>query len=150
MPHAMIVLCGAPQEGDMLREIEAAAGLQAVAVAELALRPLLALCEAAHSMISVDTGPAHAAAALGLPLLVMYGAESPGDWLPRSPDGSPVVSVGGPPDATRVDEISVDAVFDAWTRLAHLVPARTTQSSVATASHDSLAPAKSNNIVGVR
>ena len=106
----------------MLRQIQAVAALDSVAVAELPLRPLLAFCESAHSMISVDTGPAHAAAALGLPLVVMYGAESPQNWLPRSPCGTPVLGVGGPPARTRVDQISVDAVFESWETLLQRSP----------------------------
>ena len=98
----------------MLEEIQRAATLPQLVVAELPLRRLLALCACAHSMISIDTGPAHAAAAMGLPLVVMYGAETPRRWLPRSPSGSPVVSVGGPPRATRVDQIEVDEVFNTW------------------------------------
>ena len=98
----------------MLEEIQRAATLAQLVVAELPLRRLLALCACAHSMISIDTGPAHAAAAMGLPLVVMYGAEAPRRWLPRSPTGSPVVAVGGPPRATRVDQIAVDEVFNAW------------------------------------
>jgi heptosyltransferase-2/heptosyltransferase-3 len=113
MPEAVIVLCGAPQEGPMLEEIQRAATLAQLVVAELPLRRLLALCACAHSMISIDTGPAHAAAAMGLPLVVLYGAEAPRRWLPRSPSGSPVVPVGGPPRA-RVDEIAVDEVFNTW------------------------------------
>jgi heptosyltransferase-2/heptosyltransferase-3 len=73
--------------------------------------------ELAHSMISVDTGPAHAAAALGLPLLVLYGAESPRQWLPRRPSGSPVVALGGPPRSTRVDQITAEEVFEQWRAL---------------------------------
>ena len=114
MPEAVIVLCGAPQEGPMLEEIQRAATLAQLVVAELPLRRLLALCACAHSMISIDTGPAHAAAAMGLPLVVMYGAEAPRRWLPRSPTGSPVVAVGGSPRATRVDQIAVDEVFNSW------------------------------------
>jgi ADP-heptose:LPS heptosyltransferase len=117
MPHALIVLRGAREEVPMLEQIQAAAGLEAVVVAGLDLRQFFALCESAHSMISVDTGPAHAAAALGLPLVVMYGGGSPRHWLPRSPSGSPVLGVGGPPVSERVDQISVDAVFDAWCTL---------------------------------
>ena len=98
----------------MLEEIRAAARLQNVAVVGTDLRQLFALCEAAHSMISVDTGPAHAAAALSVPLVVLYGAESPRYWLPRSPYGSPVVSVGGPPVSHRADQVSVEQVFAAW------------------------------------
>jgi heptosyltransferase-2/heptosyltransferase-3 len=117
MPASLIALCGAPEEGPMLQEIQRAAGLQDVVAAELPLRQLLALTESAHSMISVDTGPAHAAAALGLPLVVMFGAQSKRQWLPRSPSGSAVVGIGGPPVSNRVDQIAVEEVFSAWCSL---------------------------------
>jgi ADP-heptose:LPS heptosyltransferase len=117
MPDALIVLRGSQEETPMLEGIQAATGLEAVVVAGLDLRHLFAFCESVHSMISVDTGPAHAAAALGLPLVVMYGAEAQRYWLPRSPSGSPVIGVGGPPESVRVDQIPVAAVFDAWCAL---------------------------------
>ena len=109
-----VVLCGAPQEGGLLREIEMSVASANVVAAELRLRQLLALSESAHSMVSVDTGPAHAAAALGLPLVVLFGAESQRVWLPRSSSGSTVLGLGGPPYSHRVDEISLDAVYSAW------------------------------------
>jgi heptosyltransferase-2/heptosyltransferase-3 len=68
-------------------------------------------------MISVDSGPAHAAAALDLPLLVLFGGHSQAEWLPRSASGSPVIGIGGPPTSTRLDQISEDAVFEAWLTL---------------------------------
>jgi hypothetical protein len=138
MPAALIMLRGVREELQMLEELRTAAGLDwsggtgaavavtspagsgdvpsgdSVVVAEVGLRRLFALCEASHSMISVDTGPAHAAAALGLPLVVMYGAEEQRFWLPRSPTDSAVIGVGGPPHSVRVDQIPVEAVFDAW------------------------------------
>ena len=117
LPQAVIVLCGAPRESLLLEWIAAATQLPAVAAAELPLPRLLALCARSHSMISVDTGPAHAAAALGLPLVVLFGAHSQQQWLPRSPTGSPVSGVGGPPQSNRLDQISVEAVFAAWCAL---------------------------------
>ncbi len=117
LPQAVILLCGAPRESLLLEWIAAAAQLPAVTAAELPLPRLLALCARAHSMISVDTGPAHAAAALGLPLAVLFGAHSQQQWLPRSPTGSPVSGVGGPPQSNRLDQISVEAVFAAWCAL---------------------------------
>jgi heptosyltransferase-2/heptosyltransferase-3 len=117
MPDALLLLCGAPMEALMLQEIRSTSQLAAVAVADLPLRQLLALCEVAHSMISVDTGPAHAAAALSVPLLVMFGAEPQQLWLARSPSLSPVLGVGGPPNSVRVDQLAVDDVFDAWCAL---------------------------------
>jgi ADP-heptose:LPS heptosyltransferase len=117
LPQSRVVLCGAPQEGDMLREIAESVTSADVVAAELGLRQLLALSEGAHSMISVDTGPAHAAAALGLPLVVLFGAESQRVWLPRSSSGSAVVGLGGPPHSSRVDQISPDEVLSAWCSL---------------------------------
>ncbi len=117
LPDALILLRGTREELDMLHGIQAATGLECVAVAETGLRRLFALCEIAHSMISVDAGPAHAAAALGLPVTVMYGAGPQRFWLPRSGSGSPVIGVGGPPESMRVDELSVETVFNAWCKL---------------------------------
>jgi heptosyltransferase-2/heptosyltransferase-3 len=117
LPEARVLLCGAPQEGGLLREIAGSVGSPDVLAAELTLRQLLALSEGAHSMVSVDTGPAHAAAALGLPLVVLFGAESPRVWLPRSSSGSAVLGLGGPPHSARVDQILTDEVFDSWSRL---------------------------------
>jgi ADP-heptose:LPS heptosyltransferase len=122
LPQAVIVLCGAPRESLLLEWIAAAAQLPAVAAAELPLPRLLALCARSHSMISVDTGPAHAAAALGLPLVVLFGAHSQQQWLPRSPTGSQVSGVGGPPQSNRLDQISVEAVFAAWCALVTATP----------------------------
>jgi heptosyltransferase-2/heptosyltransferase-3 len=118
MPGAVILLCGAPRETLLLSWIHAAVQLpEVVFTAEIGLSRLLALCEASHSMISVDTGPAHAAAALDLPLLVLFGGHSQAEWLPRSSSGSPVIGIGGPPHSTRLDQISESTVFDAWLSL---------------------------------
>ena len=123
LPQALIVLRGAPGELSVLAGIQAAADIEAVKCAGLTLRQTYALCKLAHSMVSVDTGPAHAAAALGLPLVVLYGVAHQRVWLPRGAGGSPVIGIGGPPYSTRVEEISVDAVFEAWCRLAGQSPA---------------------------
>jgi heptosyltransferase-2/heptosyltransferase-3 len=117
-PEAVLLLRGSQEEVPMLKEIEAAANLPCVATVGTTLRQLYALCAAAGSMVSVDSGPAHAAAALSVPLVVLYGAESPLYWLPRSPSGSPVVGVGGPPKSRRADEVSVDALYSAWRSVA--------------------------------
>jgi ADP-heptose:LPS heptosyltransferase len=113
-PQALLLLRGSREEVPLLQEIAALTPLGCVVVVGTTLRQLYAFCQAASSMISVDSGPAHAAAALSVPLVVLYGAESPLYWLPRSPSGSPVLGVGGPPASRRVDQLSVDAVFAAW------------------------------------
>jgi heptosyltransferase-2/heptosyltransferase-3 len=122
MPEAMLVLRGAAAEMPLLESIRTAAALSSVVSASTALRPLFALCEVAHSMISADSGPAHSAAALGVPLVVLYGAQSSKVWLPSSAMGSPVVAIGGPPRFERAEQISVAAVFEAWCRLTEVAP----------------------------
>ncbi|MBV8404159.1 MAG: lipopolysaccharide heptosyltransferase family protein, partial [Gammaproteobacteria bacterium] len=57
------------------------------------------------------------AAALGTPLVVLFGTTPPPTVFPRSPDGSPVIGVGGAPLVPRVDQLSVEEVFAAWSRL---------------------------------
>lgn len=117
LPQAVIVLCGAPRESLLLSWISAAAQLPAVATVAWPLPRLFALCVRAHSMISVDTGPAHAAAALSLPLVVLFGGHAQAQWLPRSPSGSAVLGLGGPPHSNRLDQIAVQTVFAAWCSL---------------------------------
>lgn len=116
---ARVLLCGTQSEQAMLRGIAIAVGNDRVQAAgdDLPLRRLLALCERAIGMISVDTGPAHAAAALGCPLVVMFGSGRPAQWMPRSPSGSAVIALGGWPHSARVADIALDDVLAAWDAL---------------------------------
>ena len=68
-------------------------------------------------MISVNTGPAHLAAAVSLPVVVLFGAQRQSEWLPRSPSGSAVIGLGGLPETSRADALSVERVFAAWCAL---------------------------------
>lgn len=96
---------------------------------ELPLRRLLALLTLAHSAISVDTGPAHAAAALGCPLVVLMGTAEPRRNRPWGPPERVAVVAQWPPERWpdspeewwhRHDmaAIPVDAVVEAWERVA--------------------------------
>ena len=117
LPTARIVLCGAPREDVLLGWIESAAALPDIVLRGLPFPGLFALCTRAHSMVSIDTGTAHAAAALGTPLVVLFGSTPPAQVTPRSPCGSAVIGVGGVPLLPRVDQLPVEAVFAAWSRL---------------------------------
>lgn len=118
-PLTKIVLCGSPAEHGVLEEIRDAAGKDARmfnAARELPVPRLLALLQQAHSLVSVDTGPAHAAAALACPLVVMFGAASPEKWRPIGP--GPIHVLGGEKgEASRVRDIPVADVVAAWRRL---------------------------------
>lgn len=121
-PAARIVLCGAPHEAAALDALAATAGLACLAVAarDLPLRRLMALTAVADGMLAVDTGPAHVAAAMGCPLVVLFGAESPQVWCPRGAADGAVITLGGPPARTRVADIPTAEVL---TAIGHL-PAR--------------------------
>ena len=112
-PEALVVLRGAPAEAPILERIARAAARARVAVAACGLRRLFALCCLADSMISIDTGPAHAAAALCLPLVVLYGVQSARVWLPRSGGQSPVLPLESP----HVSQISAAQVIERWRSL---------------------------------
>ncbi|MGY0561595.1 glycosyltransferase family 9 protein [Luteimonas sp. A277] len=115
-PQARVVLCGSPAEHEVLEDIRQAAGndprIRNLAN-DLPIPRLFALLEQAHSMVSVDTGPAHAAAALGCPLVVLFGAAPPSLWRPIGP--GPVITLGGEPEGhARVADIRVEDVIAAW------------------------------------
>jgi heptosyltransferase-2/heptosyltransferase-3 len=119
LPQARVLLCGSAQEHgylEALRVVIAQPGVQ-VAARDLPLPRLKALLQVAHSMISVDTGPAHLAAAMGCPLVVMFGSVSPDYWRPRGVTPDAVRVLGGPPASTRVDAIALEQVIDAWCSL---------------------------------
>jgi ADP-heptose:LPS heptosyltransferase len=135
LPKARILLCGSPSEANYLEGIRASMAQPNVEVVarELPLPRLKALLAVAHSMISVDTGPAHLAAAMGCPLVVMFGSVAPSHWTPRASTPEAVHALGGPPRSRRVDAITPDEVINAWQDLPRRV-AVASQSSRADAS----------------
>lgn len=122
---AHVLLCGAPPEQPLLQAIAGAAGdarIHALGDA-LPLPRLLALCELAEGMTSIDTGPAHAAVALGCPSVVLYGAASRTAWLPRGPEGTAVVPLGGAEDGlSKVEQIPLERAVQASITLAQRRP----------------------------
>lgn len=118
-PQAQVLFCGSPAEAGYLGTLLAVTDEASprIDVAALPLGRLKALLEIAHSMVSVDTGPAHLAAAMGCPLVVLMGNRSPQLWTPRSGSGSEVMVLGGLPATRRVDEIETAQVLSAWRAL---------------------------------
>lgn len=124
-PGAHVLICGAPSERPLAEDIASLLPdkLNRVIVAtdDLPIPRLLALQERAHSMISVDTGPAHAAAAMGCPLVVMFTrkAHIAADIYSPIPTSAPV-KVLLPPDLSPeagLVTITPDSVIRAWQEL---------------------------------
>lgn len=140
-PEAGLILLGVPAEAGLNDEILALAGLAdggpspaaapaaagaAVinAARELPIARLIALQSVACGMVSVDTGPAHTAAAVGCPVVVLFGVADPVRIRPRS-DQTPVEVVTGSIDgAPSMRGILVETVLSAWDRLPLRMPGR--------------------------
>jgi ADP-heptose:LPS heptosyltransferase len=121
-PDAAILLTGVPQESALNREIlDFTTTRHAYDVAsDLPMSRLLALQERAIGMVSVDTGPAHSAAALGCPLVVLFGTASLDFYAPRSRSGAVICLREFDQGVPSMMAIPADQVIDAWKSL-HVV-----------------------------
>lgn len=116
-PDAQVLFCGSPEEQEYaLGLAQAVDDSRAVAVADdLPIPRLLGLQQQAWGMVSVDTGPAHSAAAMGCPLVTLFGTMDPQQWRPYAA-GAPVeIARADPP--VDVQSISLADVQSAWQRL---------------------------------
>jgi lipopolysaccharide heptosyltransferase I len=80
-----VVLCGPGERGLARAVVEEAAGA-AVAAPPTTIAELLTLAASSRLVVSGDTGPLHLAAAVGAPVVGIYGPTSParnGPWDPR-------------------------------------------------------------------
>ncbi|RTL92957.1 MAG: glycosyltransferase family 9 protein [Hyphomicrobiales bacterium] len=122
-----VVLVGGPDESDTTAKIMAAAKTPVVNLAgALRLETLLALLKEARLFLGNESGPMHMAAAVGTPVVGLFGLTSPVRWAPV---GVPSISlrpsmpcdcVGGdlcrrtdPSKACCVWRLEVDPVVDA-------------------------------------
>ncbi len=123
MPNARVLLCGADAERPPLEDIAAACNNPAVInlAGALPINRLLPLMQRAHSMISIDTGPAHAAAALNCPLVVLFGAMGSTRWRPRSTGSAVIALESDRGEASKVMDITPAQVIAAWRSLLSVI-----------------------------
>jgi heptosyltransferase-2/heptosyltransferase-3 len=119
VPQQAIVFSGMGAESsfiaDVLRRAQVSDAVNAAN--DLPVARLLALLERAQSFIAVDTGPAHAAAALGCPTVALFGHIDP--WLYR-PGGAttPAATLTGTIDGRpSILGIQPERVISAWEEL---------------------------------
>jgi lipopolysaccharide heptosyltransferase I len=80
-----VVLWG-PGEADLAAAVVAASSGAATAAPETRIADLVAIARAAALLVSGDTGPTHIAAAVGTPVVALFGPTNPrrnGPWHPR-------------------------------------------------------------------
>jgi len=119
-PRHAIVLMGTGPEYELNEELKSLAGIPELhnVADDLPIPRLVALLERAEGLISVDSGPAHAAAAVGCPQVVLFGKASTSLYRPWGAAGADVEAltgqVDGEPNMMGIDSGDVTA---AWTRL---------------------------------
>lgn len=121
-PGHAILLSGTPAEYRLNADIMACAGVPDVynAADDLPIRILLPLLERADSMISVDTGPAHAAAALGCPTVSLFGTANAELFRPGGAT-TPAIALTGTLDGRQnILGITSEAVIAAWQDLVRI------------------------------
>jgi heptosyltransferase-2/heptosyltransferase-3 len=135
LPAARLLVAGAATEVAEAARLAAAAGDPRVSsvAGELPLRRLFALLTLAHSAVSLDSGPAHAAAALGCPVVVLAGTADPRRNRPLGGPGLVLVVdgfAGAWPESAEewfarheVARIAPASVLAAWEELARRDPA---------------------------
>ena len=119
-PQHAIVLLGTGPEYALNQEAAALADIAGLynAADDLPIPRLVALLARGAGLITVDSGPAHAAAAVGCPLVVLFGKALPSLYRPWGTAGADVKvlcgQIAGEPDMLGIEARSVCA---AWSSL---------------------------------
>jgi heptosyltransferase-2/heptosyltransferase-3 len=119
-PLHQIVLLGTKPEFRMNADVAARTGVGGLcnAADDLPIPRLVALLSRAAALISVDSGPAHAAAAVGCPQVVLFGRALPSLYRPLGVAGAEVRVLCGRYDGeTSMLGISTQDVIEAWNAL---------------------------------
>ncbi len=119
-PEHAIILLGTGPEFALNQEVAALAQVDRLhnAADDLPIPRLVALLARGAGLISVDSGPAHAAAAVGCPLVVLFGKASTSLYRPWGTAGAPVtVLCGGREGRADMLGIETSAVTAAWSAL---------------------------------
>jgi len=120
-PRHLILLLGTGPESELNRELAERVGVAGVynVADDLPVTRLVALLSRGDVLVTVDSGPAHAAAAVGCPQVVLFGRASPELYRPWGVTGPQVEVVTGELDGrASMLGIEVPAVTAAFDRLA--------------------------------
>jgi len=125
LPTSRVILCGAPSERPLAEDIVASVPGRRedilIATDDLPIPRLLALQERAHSLISVNTGPAHSAAAMGCPEVVLFtrhAHRSAELYAPRATTAPvKIILPASPQPDAGLDSILPGAVLASWRKL---------------------------------
>jgi len=120
-PGHAIVLLGTGPEFALNQELAALAGIAGLynVADDLPIPRLVALLDRAAGLVTVDSGPAHAAAAVGCPQVVLFGKALPSLYRPCGTAGADVRlltgQIDGEPNMLGIDARSVIAAWSGLT-----------------------------------
>ena len=117
-PGHAIVMLGTGPEYQLNEELAGLAGIDRLynVADDLPVPRLLALLARADGLVTVDSGPAHAAAAVGCPQVVLFGRASTSLYRPWGASGADVQVLagrsGGEPSMLGIETADVIAAWD--------------------------------------
>jgi heptosyltransferase-2/heptosyltransferase-3 len=119
LPGHAIILSGVSGEFGLNADIQALARIGDVhnVAGDLPIPILLPLLTRADSMIATDTGPAHAAAALGCPTVALFGNVDPYLYRPGGATTAAIAVTGYVGDHPNMFGIEPGTVMSAWLRV---------------------------------
>jgi ADP-heptose:LPS heptosyltransferase len=119
-PRHALVLLGTGPEYQLNQELALLAGISGLhnVADDLPIPRLVSLLDRADGLVTVDSGPAHAAAAVGCPQVVLFGKALPSLYRPWGTAGADVQlltgEVNGEPDMLGIE---AGRVIAAWSAL---------------------------------
>jgi ADP-heptose:LPS heptosyltransferase len=105
------LLIAGPGQEAIAREVSAATRSKPALVKDLSLKEVIALMSLSKLYIGNDSGPMHIAAAVGRPLVVVFGSSRSSVWHPWTDAPYRIVEAGGEIGRVSVDEM-IAAVND--------------------------------------
>jgi heptosyltransferase-3 len=108
-----VVLVGGLADEEALAVARRGAGEGVAVVAGQPLERVAGLLAEAAVVVANDSGPAHLAAALGVPTLALFGPSDPRRWRPRGPRAQ-VVALGEPCADCHANAIPICRHGDRW------------------------------------
>jgi hypothetical protein len=118
-PRHALVLLGTGPEFQLNQELASLAGISGLhnVADDLPIPRLVALLDRADGLVTVDSGPAHAAAAVGCPQVVLFGKALPSLYRPWGTAGADVRlltgEINGEPNMLGIESRSVIAAWSA-------------------------------------
>jgi len=118
-PRHALLLLGTGPEFQLNQELAALAGIGGVhnVADDLPIPRLVSLLDRADGLLTVDSGPAHAAAAVGCPQVVLFGKALPSLYRPLGTAGADVQLltgfIDGEPNMLGIEASSVIAAWSA-------------------------------------